>query len=298
MLFLENLTEGKQMSRNFSDPLFFKKFFQKLFFGWIGIIFSLPFSNAGNASTSVPSAPSTALHQRPLLDTPSNGLSANDATQPIVQKKPITSIQPKSLVKLEKYCKKHPKKWEAKYNLGIEKYQLMDYVGAKQSFSEAIQVCQNPEQQENTFYNLGNACFRHALSSPEDQQIPILEESLQHYENALALKKSEDTEHNIAVVKKHLKNRQKQQQKKQQQKQPQQNQQKNNQNQKNDPQKDSQNPPPSPENKTPPPASSEEEKVDLKQQEMDNILNREKRIEKMLPPSSNQTGNDSVIKDW
>ena len=31
---------------------------------------------------------------------------------------------------------------------------------------------------------------------------------------------------------------------------------------------------------------------------MDNILNREKRNEKMLSPSSDQGGNDPVIKDW
>ena len=281
----------------------FKNTFQTWLVWGSGMIFSLSSSEAADTPASAPSDSPAAL--RSLMDESQKLLQAIDTTQPSSDKtspeKPTPSVQPKSLVKLEKYCEKHPKNWEANYNLGVEKYQLMDYAGAKQSFSKAIQICQNPEQQENTFYNLGCACFRHALSNPEDQQIPLLEESLQNYENALALKKSEDTAHNIEVVKKYLKKRQKQKNKQQKKNPNRQKQQKNNPDQpKNDPNKDSQKPPP-PQNQPPPPPSPPpppKEKVDLKQQEMDNILNREKRNEKMLPPSSDQGGNDPVIKDW
>ena len=41
--------------------------------------------------------------------------------------------------------------------------------------------------------------------------------------------------------------------------------------------------------------------VDLEQKEMDNILNRAKKVEKMLPPSSlnpQSGGKDPVIRDW
>ncbi len=262
----------------------FKNAFQMWLVWGSGMIFSLSSSEAADTPTSAPSDSPVAL--RSLVDESQKLLQAIDTTQPSPDKtspeKPTPSVQPKSLVKLEKY-------------------QLMDYAGAKQSFSKAIQICQNPEQQENTFYNLGCACFRHALSNPEDQQIPLLEESLQNYENALALKKSEDTAYNIEVVKKYLKKRQKQKNKQQKKNPNRQKQQKNNPDQpKNDPNKDSQKPPP-PQNQPPPPLSPPpppEEKVDLKQQEMDNILNREKRNEKMLPPSSDQGGNDPVIKDW
>ena len=133
----------------------FKNTFQTWLVWGSGMIFSLSSSEAADTPASAPSDSPAAL--RSLMDESQKLLQAIDTTQPSSDKtspeKPTPSVQPKSLVKLEKYCEKHPKNWEANYNLGVEKYQLMDYAGAKQSFSKAIQICQNPEQQENTFYN-------------------------------------------------------------------------------------------------------------------------------------------------
>ena len=242
--------------------------------------------------------------------TPTKGATTSpDAASPNT---PAPSAEPKEIKKLKSYCKHHPNDWEGFYNLGIEQYKLMDYAAAQQSFAQALQNCSDPKEQEKIFYNLGNAGFRFSQSQSVDQQVLGFKESLQNYENALAInKEAKDTQHNIEVVKRYLKRAEKQQQQEQQNKKDDKDdnknytgmekdndssddkdkdKDKNDGKDKNDKgnQKDQQDNP-------------GDKNVDLEQKEMDNILNRAKKVEKMLPPSSlnpQSGGKDPVIRDW
>ena len=224
---------------------------------------------------------------------------------------PAPSAEPKEIKNLKSYCKHHPNDWEGFYNLGIEQYKLMDYAAAQQSFAQALQNCSDPKEQEKIFYNLGNAGFRFSQSQSVDQQVLGFKESLQNYENALAIdKEAKDTQHNIEVVTRYLKRAEKQQQPEQQNKKDDKKDNKNYTNMekdndasdnkdqdkdkdrdkddKGDPKNDQQN-------------NQSDKDVDLEQKEMDNILNRAKKVEKMLPPSSlnpQSGGKDPVIRDW
>ena len=240
--------------------------------------------------------------------------SAKNATPPSDVASPNTpapSAEPKEIKNLKSYCKHHPNDWEGFYNLGIEQYKLMDYTAAQQSFAQALQNCSDPKEQEKIFYNLGNAGFRFSQSQSVDQQVLGFKESLQNYENALAIdKEAKDTQHNIEVVKRYLKRAEKQQQQEQQNKKDDKKDSKNYTNMekdndasdnkdqdkdkdrdkddKGDPKNDQQN-------------NQSDKDVDLEQKEMDNILNRAKKVEKMLPPSSlnpQSGGKDPVIRDW
>ncbi len=257
-------------------------------------------ANKGGSADKTP-AKASAKGATPLPDAASPNTPAPDA-------------EPKEIKKLKSYCKHHPNDWEGFYNLGIEQYKLMDYAAAQQSFAQALQNCSDPKEQEKIFYNLGNAGFRFSQSQSVDQQVLGFKESLQNYENALAInKEAKDTQHNIEVVKRYLKRAEKQQQQEQQNKKDDKDdnknytgmekdndssddkdkdkdKDKNDGKDKNDKdnQKDQQDNP-------------GDKNVDLEQKEMDNILNRAKKVEKMLPPSSlnpQSGGKDPVIRDW
>ena len=261
--------------------------------------------NSDTKSTSTPAAngtiaPDTAIGTAtpsvPPLPTDGTPASA-DSSKPIAE--------PKTIGKLKSYCKRHPNDWEGFYNLGIEQYRMMDYAAAQQSFANALQRCSDPKNQEMIFYNLGNAGFRFAQSQSADQQVFLFKESLQNYENALALdKEAKDTKHNIEVVKRWLKQAEKQQKQnpKPENKNNKKDQKKEEEKQHSDSGKDNkplENKDTAPKQKEG--ADGEEKNVDLEQKEMDNILNRAKKIEKMLPPSSSDPksgGKDPVIRDW
>ena len=224
----------------------------------------------------------------------------------------VPNAEPKEIKKLKSYCKHHPNDWEGFYNLGIEQYKLMDYNAAQQSFSQALQNCSDPKDQEKIFYNLGNAGFRFSQSQSVDQQVLGFKESLQNYENALAIdKEAKDTQHNIEVVKRYLKRAEKQQQQEQQNKKDDKkddnkkltNMEKDNDSSDNkdkdkDKDKDDKD---DKDNQKDQQDDSGDKNIDLEQKEMDNILNRAKKVEKMLPPSSlnpQSGGKDPVIRDW
>jgi len=260
----------------------------------------------GKKSVAMPSAGGMTVPNAAVIP---NGLPVppSDAASPNT---PAPNAEPKEIKNLKSYCKHHPNDWEGFYNLGIEQYKLMDYNAAQQSFSQALQNCSDPKEQEKIFYNLGNARFRFSQSQPVDQQVLGFKESLQNYENALAIdKEAKDTKHNIEVVKRYLKRAEKQQQQEQQNKKDDKkddnkkltNMEKDNdasdnkdkdkdkdKDDKDDPKNDQQN-------------NQGDKDVDLEQKEMDNILNRAKKVEKMLPPSSlnpQSGGKDPVIRDW
>ena len=187
----------------------------------------------------------------------------------------------------------------------------MDYNAAQQSFSQALRNCSDPKEQEKIFYNLGNAGFRFSQSQSVDQQVLGFKESLQNYENALAIdKEAKDTQHNIEVVKRYLKRAEKQQQQEQQNKKDDKKDNKNytnmekdndsSDNKDKDKDKDKDNKDDK-DNQKDQQDDSGDKNVDLEQKEMDNILNRAKKVEKMLPPSSlnpQSGGKDPVIRDW
>lgn len=208
----------------------------------------------------------------------------------------------KMLQKMQNYCTKHPDKWQGHYNLGRLHYQSSDLENAEKCFSEAIQHCEQPEHQESILHNLGNTYFKQAEKAPEDQQkIPLLEKSVQNYEGAVALNKdAEDTQHNLEVAKKWLERLKKKQEQQQQQqskdqkendKDPNKDQQKDNkQNQQQQNQQDQQKEQP----QQPQPQSA-------KQQEMQNVLQKEQNNERILPMNFSNNSNlpeDKVLKDW
>ena len=239
---------------------------------------------------------------------------AKGATPPsdtVASKDNQPNAEPKEIKNLKSYCKHHSNDWEGFYNLGIEQYKLMDYNAAQQSFAQALQNCSDPKEQEKIFYNLGNAGFRFSQSQSVDQQVLGFKESLQNYENALAIdKEAKDTQHNIEVVKRYLKRAEKQQQQEQQNKKNDKDDNKNytnmekdndsSDNKDKDKDKDKDNKDDK-DNQKDQQDDSGDKNVDLEQKEMDNILNRAKKVEKMLPPSSlnpQSSGKDPVIRDW
>ena len=221
---------------------------------------------------------------------------------------PAPSAEPKEIEELKSYCESNPDDWAGFYNLGRQQYKLMDYNAAQQSFAQALRNCADPKEQEKIFYNLGNAGFRFSQSQSVDQQVLGFKESLQNYENALAInKEAKDTQHNIEVVKRYLKRAEQQQQQEQQNKKDDKKDNKNytnmekdndssdNKDEDKDKDKDDKD------NQKDQQDGSGDKNVDLEQKEMDNILNRAKKVEKMLPPSSlnpQSGGKDPVIRDW
>lgn len=208
----------------------------------------------------------------------------------------------KMLQKMQKYCEKHPENWQGHYNLGRMYYQNSDLENAEKSFSESIQHCEQPEHQESILYNLGNTYFKQTEKALEDQQkIPLLEKSVQNYEGAVALNKdAEDTKHNLDIAKKWLEKLKKKQEQQQQKN----DQQKENEEQKkkesnSDPNKDRPN-----ENKQQKQKEEQQQQSQpqsTKQQEMQNVLQKEQNNERILPinfSNNSKINDDKVLKDW
>ena len=254
-----------------------------------------------NAPANPASAPNATL--------PPNGSPAQSPNA-VAPNAPAPNAEPKEITKLKSYCDWHPNDWEGFYNLGIEQYKMMDYVAAQQSFTQALQNCSDPKDQEKIFYNLGNAGFRFSQGQSVDQQVLGFKESLQNYENALAInKEAKDTKHNIEVAKRYLKRAEQQQKQEQQNKKDDKNDNKNLTNlekdnissDNKDKDKDDKDKDDKSDSKNVQQNNSDDKNVDMEQKEMDNILNRAKKVEKMLPPSSlnpQSGGKDPVIRDW
>ena len=241
--------------------------------------------------------------------------------------------QDKIIENLQKYCSKHPDLWQGFYNLGRTYYQTSDFKNAEENFSTALQKCSEPKLQESIFYNLGNTYFKQFSEAPKEQPIPVLEKCIQNYESALALNPdAEDTKKNLEIAKKLLEKLKKEQQHQQnknqdknksdkkenkkdspeQQNQQQQDKQDSSNSDKKDEQKEQQQNSPTPNNqnnqqkeqKANPSETSEQQKEvpqNPKQQEMENILQKEKNNERILPInfSKNQkSSQDKVLKDW
>lgn len=222
----------------------------------------------------------------------------------------------KALQKLQNYCTKHPDIWQGHYNLGRMHYQNSDLGNAEKCFTESIQHCEQPENQESILYNLGNTYFKQAEQAPEDQQkIPLLEKSVQNYEGAVALNKdAEDTQHNLAVAKKWLerlkkKQEQQQQQQKRDQKQNEQDRKKENnkdtdknqQQEKNQEQQQQQDKQDQPKEQQEKQQQQQPKPQSMKQQEMQNVLQKEQKNERILPINFSKNSNlpeDKVLKDW
>lgn len=242
---------------------------------------------------------------------------------------PSNISQDKNIKNLQKYCSEHPDLWQGFYNLGREYYQAADFKNAEENFSMALQKCSEPNLQESIFYNLGNTYFKQFSEAAKEQQIPILEKCIQNYEGALALNPdAEDTKKNLEIAKKLLEQLKKEQQQQQNKKNDQnknksdkkddkkdsseqKNQQQNSNSDKKDEQEEQQQNSSTPDNQNPQPqkqkakpaGNPEQQKVPQtpKQQEMENILQKEKNNERILPInfSKNQhSSQDKVLKDW
>ena len=245
---------------------------------------------------------------------------------------PSNISQDKNIKNLQKYCSKHPDLWQGFYNLGREDYQAADFKNAEENFSTALQKCSEPNLQESIFYNLGNTYFKQFSEAAKEQQIPILEKCIKkNLEIAKKLleqlkkeqqqqqNKKNDQDKNKSDKKEDKKDssEQKNQQqnsnsdKKDEQQNQQQNQQSSSNSDKKDEQEEQQQNSSTPDNQNPQPQKQkakpagnfEQQKVPQtpKQQEMENILQKEKNNERILPINFSKNQNipqDKVLKDW
>jgi len=105
------------------------------------------------------------------------------------------------------------------YDAGAAAYKNGEFPEAEQAFRKSMET-PDLNLQENAYYNLGNAQFRHGEQMQKadiKRTIDLWEHALTSYENALKLKTSADTQHNYDVVKKKLEQLKQQQQQQQQQ---------------------------------------------------------------------------------
>ena len=253
---------------------------------------------------------------------------------------PTPPIDEKLIINLQKYCTKHPNLWQGFYNLGCAHYQLNDFESAKKNFSTSLQKCTDPNQQESIFYNLGNSYFKQFQNVTKEQQIPVLEKCIQNYESSLALNpNAKDTKKNLDIAKKlleKLKEQQKhpQNQDKNQDKNPQTNQndkdkndEKNKDSNPNNQQQNNQNDSKSDNSKKPDDKNDQNgqqsdknddlkdkqisqssqnvpqslSSQDRKKQELENILQKEKNNERILPinfSKHQKNFQDKTLKDW
>ena len=102
-----------------------------------------------------------------------------------------------------KVSTKQAKIWQEFYNLGNADYRQEAFDKAEEQYSQALNLCKKPQQQEGIFYNLGNTLFRQAQKTEQiPQKRTLLENCIKHYENALSLNpKAKDTIHNLKVAK-------------------------------------------------------------------------------------------------
>jgi Ca-activated chloride channel homolog len=120
---------------------------------------------------------------------------------------------------------KQPNRHELEYDHGDAAYKAGEFTEAENAFRKALET-PDLNLQENTYYNLGNAQFKHgeAMEKVDNKRTTDLwEQALHSYESALKLRESADTRYNYDVVKKRLeqlKQQQQQQQNKNSQSQP------------------------------------------------------------------------------
>jgi Ca-activated chloride channel family protein len=122
-----------------------------------------------------------------------------------------------------------PNRHEWKYNLGDAAYKAGEYSQAEEAFRKTLET-PDLNLQEQTYYNLGNAQFRHGEAMEKDDKkrtMDLWQQALTSYEGSMKLKMSADARHNYEFVKKKLEELKQQQQQ-------QQNQQKNNSSDPND----------------------------------------------------------------
>ena len=202
----------------------------------------------------------------------------------------------KNIERLETYCQKHPDQWEGDYNLGREYYFNNDYENAKEHFSKALKNA-SQEQQEPIFFNLGTTYFQEAQTGNTQEKIQLLEKSIQNYESALSWNQNaHDTQNNLKLAQKQLNDlKKKQQNKKESDDKSESN---NKDKDKNEDQNQKQ------ENATN--GSAEDKPIGSsqgnKKQEMQNILEKGKNEQKILPiqfsTDDNALSKDQILKDW
>jgi len=110
-----------------------------------------------------------------------------------------------------------PDRHDLQYNTGDAAYKAGDYTGAEEAYRKSLET-PDLNLQENSYYNLGNAQFKHgeALQKVDTgKTIDLWEQSLHSYESSLKLRNTADALHNYDVVKAKLdKLKQQQQQQK------------------------------------------------------------------------------------
>lgn len=116
---------------------------------------------------------------------------------------------------------KHSKDNRYHYNLGSSYYQVHNYEDALSEFNIALPT-DSTKLQEKIFYNLGNTQYQLGTQTEENDPKATIKQwksAIKQYENALELEpKNENTQHNLAFVKKRLQELKQKQQEQQRQK--------------------------------------------------------------------------------
>jgi Ca-activated chloride channel family protein len=118
-----------------------------------------------------------------------------------------------------------PDRGDLRYNEGDAAYRAGDFSAAENAFRQALNT---PDLglQERSYYNLGNAQFRHGeemQKADTKRTIELWKQALSSYDSSLKLRQTADAKHNYDVVKKRLEQLQQQQQQQQQNQQQQKN---------------------------------------------------------------------------
>jgi Ca-activated chloride channel family protein len=111
-----------------------------------------------------------------------------------------------------------PSRSDLDYNQGAAAYKAGDYSEAEEAFRRALET-PDLKLQEDTYYNLGNAQFKHgeALQKVDSKKaINLWEKALHSYDSALKLRTTADAHNNYEYVKKMLEQLKQQQQQQQQ----------------------------------------------------------------------------------
>ncbi len=107
-----------------------------------------------------------------------------------------------------------PNRNDLQYNRGDAAYKAGEYNEAEEAFRKTLET-PDLNLQEKTYYNLGNAQFKHGeatLKTDNKRTTKLWEDALHSYESALKLKASADARHNYEVVKQKLEQLKQQQQ--------------------------------------------------------------------------------------
>lgn len=112
---------------------------------------------------------------------------------------------PEALREYQELQKKNPKDERLPFNAGTTAYQAKDYQRAITELEQAT-TSQDLALQENAYYNLGNAYYRHGETAPDaKEKTGAWEEAMKNYESALKLNpKDKEAKNNADFVKKAL----------------------------------------------------------------------------------------------